>query len=225
MDQVLWLVRYTPFIEKMQLLIDGSYHISPVIRKYQQKIRYFGDLRNQMVHGFRMDQHHYLEVSDFAVEQIKEVYAHLTQPKTITELFWKDGVHTCQLDQPLSEVLTMMYTHKLTHIPIYDHSFQFVDILDESTVVHWLQQHQWTIDITRVRISDMQLTESYDDYAFVPIDINVYELRDLFIKDIMQDTHKRLWVVLVTQTWDRNEPLKALVSVIDLPMLDHYFIH
>lgn len=95
-----------------------------------------------MVHGFRMDQHHYLQVSDFAVEQIAAVYEHLTHPKTITELFGADGVYTCQIDQPLSEVLTLMYTHKLTHIPIYDHSSKFVDILDESTVVHWLYRHQ-----------------------------------------------------------------------------------
>jgi hypothetical protein len=108
-DQTLQLSRYVPFNEKLQMSLDEPFDISPIVKRYQQKLRYFGDLRNQIVHGFRLDHQHYVEVSDFAVEQIQSVYDHLLQPKSVVELFGKDGVITCQITDSLQEVLATMY--------------------------------------------------------------------------------------------------------------------
>jgi hypothetical protein len=191
-DQTLQLSRYVPFNEKLQMFLDESFDISPIVKRYQQKLRYFGDLRNQIVHGFRLDHQHYVEVSDFAVEQIQSVYDHLLQPKSVVELFGKDGVITCQLNNNLQEVLTTMYEGELSHIPVYDEKMQFVDVLDESTVVHWISQHGGLIDMKAITLHDVDLSHSYDDFCFISPTMSVYQLRELFVKDFLKDTHKRL---------------------------------
>jgi uncharacterized protein Usg len=86
-DQILMLTRYVPFNEKLQMFMEQAYDISPIVKKYQQKLRYFGDLRNQIVHGFRLDNQHFVVASDHAVDQIQGIYDHLAQPKTIVEMF------------------------------------------------------------------------------------------------------------------------------------------
>jgi uncharacterized protein Usg len=141
-DQTLMVTRYIPFNEKLQMFLEDSYDISPIVKRYQQKLRYFGDLRNQIVHGFRLDHQHYVEVSDFAVEQIRSVYDHLLQPKSVVELFGSEGVVTCGITDSLQTTITTMYEQELTHIPVYNEQMLFVDVLDESTIVHWMAKHQ-----------------------------------------------------------------------------------
>lgn len=223
-DQTLQLTRYVPFNEKLQMFLDDVFDISPIVKRYQQKLRYFWDLRNQIVHGFRLDHQHYVEVSDFAVEQIKSVYDHLLQPKSVVELFWNNGVSTCQLQDNLKAILSLMYTEELSHIPVYDDAMQFVNVLDESTIVHWIAQHGGMIDMQSITIRDIDLTRSYDDFCFVASNKSVYQLRELFVRDILENTHKRLGAVLVTATGKRNEPLQAIITALDLPKLEEYFI-
>jgi hypothetical protein len=82
-ELVLGLSSYMPFIEKVDRIAQGRYPVTAFVRKYQHKLKYFGDLRNQVVHGFRLEQHHYLLASDYAVIQIKTIYEHLTKPPTV----------------------------------------------------------------------------------------------------------------------------------------------
>jgi hypothetical protein len=76
----------------------------------------------------------------------------------------------------------------------------------------------------QTKISDIDLSVSYDDFCFISKDVSVYQLRELFVKDFLKNTHKRLGAVFVTETGKRNEPLQAMVTVLDLPKLEEYFI-
>lgn len=227
LDQTLLLTRYIPFNEKLQSFLDGSYDISPIVKRYQQNIRYFGDLRNQIVHGFRLDNQHYVIASDHAIQQIQSIYEHLSQPKTILEMFGNWGVASCQLSDKLVDTIQLMRGEHLSHLPVYDAAMKFVDVLDESTIVQRLAStfNAWKIpDLEHITLADMDLSNSYDDFCFIPSKTSVYQLRELFVKDFMKDTHKRLGVVFVTHTWTRQEPLQAMVTALDLPRLEEYFI-
>ena len=81
-DQLLQLKRYLPFFEKIRTIGDGQYHISHFVRKYEAKFRYFSDLRNQIAHGFRLENKHYVIASDHAVQEITKFNAELQKPKT-----------------------------------------------------------------------------------------------------------------------------------------------
>ena len=82
-EVVLGATDYIPYTEKIEKVARGIYPVSAFVKKFQQKLKYFGDLRNQIVHGFRLDQHHYLLVSEYALDQIKKTYTHLTTPPIV----------------------------------------------------------------------------------------------------------------------------------------------
>ena len=55
------------------------------MNKFESKLRYFGDLRNHLVHGFRLDNRHYIHVSEHAVQQITFAHDQLTKPQTLLD--------------------------------------------------------------------------------------------------------------------------------------------
>jgi hypothetical protein len=89
------------------------------VRKQQHKLKYFGDLRNQVVHGFRLEQHHYLLASDYAVMQIKTIYEHLTKPPTI-HTWCTQKIPYARTDTTMQEVITLITQADLPALPIQD---------------------------------------------------------------------------------------------------------
>lgn len=108
-----------PFIEKIEKISQGKYPVTAFVRKYQHKLKYFGDLRNQVVHGFRLEQHHYLLASDYAVDQIKIVYEHLTQPPTVHDVFRLLIPHIL-LETSLREAIQLLMETNLPALPVRD---------------------------------------------------------------------------------------------------------
>lgn len=112
---------YIPYTEKIAIIAEGTYAQTPFVREHQNKLRYFGDLRNQLVHGFSLDKNHYVVASDYAVEQIKRAYEALTKPKTVKEVFSHD-VYICHTTDSLKSVIKIMKEERNTHVPVYDNA-------------------------------------------------------------------------------------------------------
>ena len=105
--------------EKIQIIADGDYPISSFVKIKQNKLRYFGELRNQLVHGFSLEHKHYVVASDHAVEEIKRVMHEMQKPRTIGELF-ETEVFITTLDAPLIPVIHSMRNELNSHVPVYD---------------------------------------------------------------------------------------------------------
>ena len=80
---LLQLKRYLPFAEKVTMLTNEKYSIHQFVRLYQNKLRYFGDLRNQLVHGFRLENQHYVLASNHAVQEIQKIYQEMKKPTNV----------------------------------------------------------------------------------------------------------------------------------------------
>lgn len=118
---VLELDKYMPYHEKVSIIADGKYKMSNFVKVYQNKLRYFGDLRNQLVHGFRLDNKHYVLASDHAVHEIQTMYEELRQPTSVQQSFGKK-VYTCVLEDTLRKVILDMRNNLNTHVPVYDNT-------------------------------------------------------------------------------------------------------
>ena len=78
-------------------------------------------MRNQIVHGFRLDHEHYLLASDIAVQAIKNLTTHLVSPPTIAYL----SEHTIPLlfvKQTVQEAITLLLHYHFRALPLYDDS-------------------------------------------------------------------------------------------------------
>jgi hypothetical protein len=221
--RVLWLDTHMPFHEKLHALVYGSYSLSPCVRKFHQKLRYFGDMRNQIVHGFHQDHHHYMLVSEYACQQISYIHHELHNPKPILEVFW-DSVLVTSPFLRLGELLGYHYHTPQKVIALRSPGGWFTGVITSvmiAALLAYLYTEQWTV-LDTLRSSDAlvwvlcQRAWLISETRWVAPELTVYELEAMLLR---QDAP---WVVVVTERGCRgNVPIAAL-TVQDLPKLMPY---
>lgn len=219
LSSVLGIKKYMSYNEKIDLVIQKKLQWSQVVDQYQSKFLYFGELRNQLVHGFSLDQKHFIVVSDHAVLQIKSLYDGLITPKTVWKVFvWE--VYCCEVTDSLGEVITIMKEKLNTHVPVYS-DWEFIEMLSESTIAYWLaDQIIWweVLDVQNLVVWDVSLENSNDTFIFVAWSESIYEVKEYFTQEFANK--KRLGAVFITATWNKNEPILGIITAMDF----HYMI-
>lgn len=208
---------YIPYSEKVQRVADGTYPQSKFVRLYQNKLRYFGDLRNQLVHGFSLEHKHYVVASDYAVKQVERVLQELTSPQTVSDLF-TGAVYSVTLEDSLKEVILAMRNELNTHVPVYDVQGAFVEMLSESTIAYWIADSaDSAVAINTVKVGDVPLENTNDTFVFVEQSRSIYEIETLFAQSFAKK--KRLWAVFITENGDSAEKITGIITAMDLPKL------
>lgn len=213
-----------PFNEKITIVSEKHLPVSNFVRLYQNKLRYFGDLRNQLVHGFRLENKHYLLVSDHAVHEIQTMYEELRDPTPVAKAFGRD-VYTCKMSDMLRDVIIIMKEELNTHVPVYNDDGQFVEMISESTIAYWLADQigdDGEVHLEQVRIVDVHLENTNDLFVFVDKNMSIYQIEALFAENVQ--AKKRLWAVFVTENGDADEEIIGIVTWMDIPKLSDYFI-
>lgn len=214
LSNILQLKKYMPYGEKVDVAIQKGVSWSYVLDQYQSKFLYFWELRNQLVHGFSLDQKHFLEVSWYAVQQVQRLYEWLTTPKTAWEVFAWD-IYTCDVSDSLSAVIASMKEELNTHVPVYDNGV-FVEMLSESTITYRLAD-QIGSDIPHtlqwVLVWDVPLENSNDIFVFINQNESVYDIKNRFLRH--SENKKRLWALFITQNWDQTQPILWIVTAMD----------
>lgn len=221
---VLWLTKYMPFTEKVSTLCEWRYTISSFVKLYQNKLRYFGDLRNQLVHWFRLDNEHYVLASDHAIREVRSMYEEARMPKTVSDVFKKPAL-SCTTTDILKDVVALMQEHAVTHVPVYTPQWTFFAVLSEGAITHWLAQelgNTTEADLMKVQVGDLPLEHEDNRYAFVDKRKSIYDIDDLFTQASQEGKH--LWVVFITMTGETNEPIEGMITVRDLPQVSEYFV-
>jgi len=208
---------YIPYGEKIQKVADGNYSQSKFVRLYQNKLRYFGDLRNQLVHGFSLEHKHYVVASDYAVEQVKWVLEELSTPQTVGDLFTGE-IYSVKLSDSLKDVIRVMRDELNTHVPVYDDNGKFVEMLSESTIAYRVADAvEWKIDGKSLKVWDIQLENTNDTFTFVEQSKSIYEIETLFESSFSEK--KRLGAVFITENGDQSEKIIWIITAMDLPKL------
>lgn len=221
---VLWLTKYMPYNEKISVLAQGKYPLRNFVRLYQNKLRYLGDLRNQLVHGFRLDNNHYVLASDHAVNEIEILYTEARTPTSVTDVFRKD-VYCCKTNDLLRDVIQTMRSQLNTHVPVYNEEWVFLEMLSESTIAYWLADEIGTngeVHLDHVVVNDVTLENSNDLYLFVQQETSIYDIEQLFAQNL-QDK-KRLGAVFITEHGKPEEKILWIITAMDLPKLADHFV-
>lgn len=171
------------------------------------------------MHGFALEQHHYIVASDYAVEQIKKVFEQLTTPRTVGDIFTR-AVYTCKTSDPLKPVISIMRKELNTHVPVYNTNGIFVHMLCESTLAYRIADQidaGGDIHVDDVVVGDIPLNNSNDLFVFVEESKSLYEIDALFTQHSEQK--KRLGAVFITPNGSLEEPITGIITAMDLPKL------
>lgn len=188
------------------MIVRWSYSISRYVSSQEAKIRYFWDLRNHLVHWFRLDNKHYIFVSDHALSQITSVHDELVKPQKIKDIFESWELFFADTDDSVNDTLSIMRTQKMNYLPVYASS-KFLWVLWFQDMIGRLLD-QKKIDTTHATISDVNV-DRVIEHAHIAAGKSVYELEDLFEKSWPE-------VVLITENGWLHEDILWIVSVHEL---------
>ncbi|MHC8517823.1 CBS domain-containing protein [Sporosarcina sp. ITBMC105] len=202
---------YLPFYR----LIDKAKIKNSVVRKYEDDLREFGDLRNAIVHHRTDIDYVIAEPHDDIVERIEEIEQRLSNPLSVGALFGCK-VHTLQASDHLTLALRMMRDNKFSQVPIYEEG-KFKGLITAAGITYWLAGQSTEDSISR-EIPTLSTVYDYEkrkeSFEFVEKDLSVYEADDYFKRAISRGT--RLEALLITENAEPDEDLIGIITPFDL---------
>lgn len=202
---------YSPFYR----LIDKVKITNSVVRKYEDDLREFGDLRNAIVHHRTDIDYVIAEPHDEIVDRIEQIEQKLSNPLNVGALFGCK-VHTLQSTDSLIAALKLMYENKFSQVPIYQNG-KFQGLITAAGITYWLAGQSTEDSIPR-EIPTLSAVYDYEkrkeSFEFVEKDLSVYEAEDYFKRAITRGT--RLEALLITENAKADEELIGIITPFDL---------
>lgn len=202
---------YLPFYR----LIDKAKIKNSVVRKYEDDLREFADLRNAIVHHRTDIDYVIAEPHDEIVERIEDIEQRLSNPLTVGALFGCK-VHTLQASDQLTSALQMMEDNKFSQVPFYKDG-TFAGLITAAGITYWLAGQSTENSISR-EIPTLSTVYNFekrkDSFEFVEKDLSVYEADDYFKRAISKGT--RLEALLITENGRPTEELIGIITPFDL---------
>ncbi len=219
-------------IEKiMKNMIDRKDHLSffkaielskkehAAIRKYEDELREFGDLRNAIVHHRTEMEYAIAEPHTEIVELIEHIEALLSQPVTVGTSFARK-VYTFQSNNTLSEVLRNVRDKNFKHIPVYRDEV-FLGLLTASGIMRWLAEtvEEETISREITTMDDiLKYEKDGNTYKFISSNTSVYEAEEIFKNSVLSGL--KIEALLITRNGREDEVLTGIITPIDLIQIE-----
>lgn len=226
LDKFVWTEKFLPYNEKIKEIAKGTSQISLFIKKYQVKLKYFGELRNHIAHGFKLDGKHYAIPSYHALDELRKFKDAIMNPITVWAVF-KKQVYSCLTTDSIKEVVQTMRNFNYTHVPVYNEKHELQWIITHAVLIDSLatQNTISTIDIEKIHIWDLDLSLGSERYEMIPEKASLFSIPAMFDNKKAQEVsfnQKRLWALLITENGDANETLTGIITTLDLPVITEY---
>jgi predicted transcriptional regulator len=101
------------------------------VKIYQNDLKYFGELRNHISHGLKVDEYIYAIPTQKAIDKLADFVDKIVSPPLCIDFFRKK-VHSVQYEDSLKDLLSAMKTYGYTHVPVYSASKKFLGVVTES---------------------------------------------------------------------------------------------
>lgn len=236
LDKILGEDKFLPYNEKIKRILHERTYISWFVKLHQYQLKYFGEIRNQITHGIKLNGHTYIIPTDYAMKQLKRYAAAIKKPPKCIEIFGKE-VFSVRGDDTLWEVIHEIRKNKYTHIPVYDDHHNFLGMLLLNELLIWIFEHSHTLNTTKdsekntesiedwkkKKIKDLQLFNDRKHILFVHRNKNIYEIDEIFTNRKMKN--RDLSVVLITNNGHPNEMAKWIITPSDIAIIDSFVMH
>lgn len=194
--------------------INKAKKSNKTVKKYENDLREFSDLRNAIVHE-RGGGSVIAEPNDWAVHQIERISSLFLDPPKVIPKFQKE-VHSLQFNNPIAIAVKIMFNNSFSQIPIYREN-QFIGLLTGETIARWLgscaDDDIFSLHDTYI-YQALEFTEDRENYCFIERNAILTDLLDKWDVDRYS---KRLEAVLITQNGKPDEKLLGIVTLWDIP--------
>lgn len=206
---------YFPFFR----LIDLAKKKSVLVRKYEDDLRAYADLRNAIVHHRTSREFVIAEPHIEVVNRIEKIDRVLSKPKLVGQVFQKT-VFTLQSTDSLAHVLDIIRRRKFTQFPVYEGQ-EFRGLITTVGITNWLatnlnEHHQLNEIPTLGDI--LRHEKNRVNYKFISKYITIYDAEDIFKQGV--ERGKRFEALLITENGKPNQKLIGIVTPIDIMKVD-----
>jgi len=175
MEKMSGLSEFMPFSR----LIDKTKRGNAIIRKFEDDLRLYANLRNAIVHNRTDADYAIAEPHDDIVQLIEYIDRELAKPVTVGELF-RTKVHTLKVTDLLSTGLDLIRKQRFNQIPIYSNG-EFIGLVTATGIMYWLADECPGGVISREMPTLLDIyhhEKRKNTYRFVSQDLSVYEAED-----------------------------------------------
>jgi len=222
-DKVLKTENFLPYNDKIKQIIAGQYPISRFVRIFQNDLKYFGELRNHISHGLKVDEYLYAIPTQKAIDKLADFVDKIVEPPLCIEFFRKE-VKSIQLSDSFSLLLKLMKEYHYRVVPVYDEK-KFLGVVTESGIFQWLSQQmldEQFIDLAKIHVEHLPISTSNRDFVFVSAEINLYEADEIFT--MKKKKGKGLGAMFITEKGTSNEKLIGMIAGDEVALIDDFVI-
>lgn len=201
-------------------LIDQAKKKSPLVRKYEDDLRSYADLRNAIVHNRTSMDYVIAEPHLEVVEKIEHIDKVLAKPTCVGQLFRK-RVFIFRTTDSLKYLLNVIRKQKYTQFPVYNEHNQFQGLITTVGIANWLAtsltgpQRQNRIP----KLKDiLQHEKKRKNYQFIGRHMTIYEAEEIFKQGV--ERGRRFEALLITEHGRPHQKLIGIVTPIDIMKVD-----
>lgn len=190
---------------QMVRLVSKKGHVS--VKKYEEDLYQFAQLRNAIVHDKVLPEFVIAEPNDWAVLRIQEIEQALLKPKTIGQLFSKKVV-MFEKNTPLLELLKIAEKKKYSQFPL-QHQGQLIGVITLRMLGYWFARYATQneqVNLQNLTANDLLMADGKkSNYLLLDQAVSCDEAESLFHQ---QPT---LEVIFVTEDVSNNPPIVGII--------------
>ena len=224
-DKILWQEKFLPFNEKIKRVVQWKYYVSWFVKLHQYQLRYFGELRNFITHGIKIENRSMVIPSEHAIEKMRQLKKWILRPPFCIEVFAKK-VFICNINDKLKDIIPQIKKNYFTHVPVYDNFDRFIWVLTSESILYRLAENfdekSKKICMNDLNIWNIPTKFNSDNYMFVNKKTNIFEIDKIFSERKFQK--KRLWAIFITENGKNTEKILGMITSSDIAIIDSYII-
>ena len=200
-------------------LVDQSKKKDAIVRKYEDDLRAFADLRNAIVHHRTALDYVIAEPHDEIVDRIEQLDVTLSRPTHVGKMFRK-RVRVFQIQDSLHKVLKTIHNRQYTQFPIYEGK-QFRGLLTTVGITNWFANriNHGKLSHKMPTIGDiLEFEKRRVNYKFISRYMTVYEAEELFKQGV--ESGKRFEALLITEHGKKEQKLIGMITPLDIMKIE-----
>ncbi|WP_245622917.1 CBS domain-containing protein [Lysinibacillus contaminans] len=200
-------------------LVDQAKKKDVLVRKYEDDLRSYADLRNAIVHHRTSMEYVIAEPHVDVVEKIELMDSTLAKPTLVGQMFRKK-VYVFQEKDSLKYVLKVIRSRRYTQFPVYSNN-QFKGLVTTVGITNWLATTMAGNQLPKhiPTMHDILLHEKNKvNYKFISRYITIYEAEEIFKQGV--ERGRRFEALLITEHGKPQEKLIGMITPIDIMKVD-----
>lgn len=213
-EEMLHIDVYLPYNDKLKLMSEGNFPVSNFVKRYYHELKYFGELRNHITHGLRMDGKMFSSPTDYAIEELRKFKNAIKTPKTWSQIR-KRPIITCKPSDSIENIIHLMKEHTMSFIPV------IADYQHYIGTITYQNLNEYLIEKKSLQGCAADISFTSNKVVFVSAQMNLYQIEDLFKNS--NSIHKLIETVYITNKWTTTEQIIGYILPQDIIKIQDIF--